>query len=260
MYPRLLYRGVLAALLSALLLALPVPVGRAAGNVPPPNVSPLIVDGDAATEPYPWMASLQVGAGNHFCGAVLVHPRWVATAGHCIQRVTEFQVRIGSVHRSSGGEVANSASFAVLPGDFVLVQLDRAVSATPIPRVPARPAVGSGLRLLGWGQTCASWWGCQPPLPEDLRQLDTTLVDAARCPSGRITPASEICVSNVGGKGACYGDSGGPAIQKVDGRWAVVGLTSRSGVNNIDCATGPAIYTDIVAYEQYIRRYAEGQE
>ncbi|WP_026361562.1 S1 family peptidase [Amycolatopsis nigrescens] len=216
-----------------------------------------IVDGDPASEIYPWMVSLQVGPGNHFCGGVLVSPRWVATAGHCIQRVTEFQLRVGSVNRSSGGEVANSFSFAVLPGDFVLVQMDRAVAAAPIPRVPARPGDGTPVRILGWGQTCASWWGCEPPLPEDLRQLDTALVDTGRCRGGNINDTGEICVSNAGARGACYGDSGGPAIQRVDGRWTVVGLTSRSGVNNVDCATGPAIYTDIVVYEEYIRRYAE---
>jgi secreted trypsin-like serine protease len=77
------------------------------------------------------------------------------------------------------------------------------------------------------------------------------LVSASLCAAGGIT-AGEICVGNVNGTdGACFGDSGSPALQQVTAnRWQVVGGASRETVPF--CGTAPSIYTDLTYYRDWM--------
>ena len=43
-----------------------------------------IVGGSHAMEgEYPWMVEMLFLENEHLCGATLIHPEWVLTAGHC---------------------------------------------------------------------------------------------------------------------------------------------------------------------------------
>lgn len=46
----------------------------------------MVVQGgeDSAEGRFPYMSSLKNGSGKHQCGAVLIHPKWALTAGHCV--------------------------------------------------------------------------------------------------------------------------------------------------------------------------------
>jgi secreted trypsin-like serine protease len=61
-------------------------------------------------------------------------------------------------------------------------------------------------------------------------------------------------VNNPGGtRGACYGDSGGPAVTPGgSGGFLLTGATSRSGGGST-CATAPSIYVDVPAHRAWIR-------
>jgi hypothetical protein len=77
-----------------------------------------------------------------------------------------------------------------------------------------------------------------------------------RMASARVADAkfsrTEVRLDQTQGKGACHGDSGGPAIVFVGGQAHVWGVTSR-GVNDPkdDCSVS-AVYTNAVAYEAWI--------
>jgi secreted trypsin-like serine protease len=207
-----------------------------------------IVGGHNATQTYPFMVSLQSG-GRHFCGGSLISSNWVVTAKHCVSS-TSFQMRIGSLSRTSGGTLVNAARVVRHPSsDIAVVQTDRAVGQAPV-GIAAATSVGQATRIIGWGQTCATP-GCGG-VPTTLQELDSSLVSPTRC--GGISSSIEICVNNPGGnKGACYGDSGGPAITPgTDGTWLLTGATSRSGGGST-CATAPAIYTSVPAHRSWIR-------
>ncbi len=63
---------------------------------------------------------------------------------------------------------------------------------------------------------------------------------------------SEVLLDQTNGKGACHGDSGGPAFIKVNDVFQLWGVTSRgSGTGGNDCS-GYSIYTRIVPYAQWI--------
>jgi hypothetical protein len=78
-----------------------------------------------------------------------------------------------------------------------------------------------------------------------LQERDTTRLPAAACEGGFIGDA-ETCV----GTGACFGDSGGPALRQLSSdhssrrpSWASVGVASRETSEENPCG-GAAVYTD----------------
>jgi secreted trypsin-like serine protease len=213
------------------------------------DVDATIIGGHDATQTYSFMVSLQQAGSRHFCGGSLISSRWVVTAKHCVSS-SGFQMRIGSRLRTSGGTVVGVARIVRHPSsDIALVQTDRAVASAPVAIAPST-SVGQKTRLIGWGQTCPRP-GCGQ-VPNVLQELDTALVADSRC--GGIRGATEICVDNGGGvSGACYGDSGGPALTPgTGGGFLLTGATSRSGGGSV-CATAPSVYVDVPAHRAWIR-------
>jgi hypothetical protein len=87
------------------------------------DVQPYMVGGRDATEPYPWMTSIQIPDANgqvqhNTCGGSLIRPDVVVTAAHCgvHYQVGSTQVRVGSYRWQNGGELANVAKIDVYPG------------------------------------------------------------------------------------------------------------------------------------------------
>ena len=221
------------------------------------DMDAMIVGGHDATEEYSFMASLQQG-GSHGCGASLIKPEWAVTAAHCVQggNPADFTLRIGSKEHASGGEEVGVADvIAHDSGDIALIKLDRAAQSTPIKIAAESGDPGTETRIIGWGQTTPAPGG---DAPATLQELDTSIVDDGKC-TGGIEGATEICTDNPGGtSGACYGDSGGPQIKGTAGNWELIGATSRSGNGDSNCATGPSIYTDVVAFTDWINQNTGG--
>ena len=208
------------------------------------DIGTQVVRGRPATENYPFMVYVSG------CTGTLIKANWAVTAKHCS---TPSSVRVGSVNRTSGGTVVSVIRAVNNPSiDVKLLQLGSSVSYAPAPIPTTSGAVGTATRIIGWGQTCPTR-GCGGA-PVVANELDTSIVADSRCIG--INAAGEICTNNTNGNaGACYGDSGGPQVRMISGRWHVIGATSRSGNNSATCATGPSIYGDLT----YIRSWIDTQ-
>ncbi len=223
------------------------------------SAGPAIVGGGDADQPYPFAVSLHTSTGKLFCAGALIAPAWVVTAAHCAFDKTPpaISVRSGTNDVGQGGEVGQVADIVVNPafstqnpaGDIALLRLATPAKAAPIALATAA-SPGTATRILGWGQTCPKV-NCGD-IPANLQQLDTHIVEGTKCTSG-FDGTAELCTDNPGGKsGACFGDSGGPEIVRDGDHWLLVGVTSRPGNNDPQCATAPSIYTSVVAYAPWI--------
>ena len=251
-------RALLTGLMAATtVLAVPLLPAAAA----PQDVTPLIVGGHDATEDYSWMVSLQQ-QGQHFCGGSLIKPDWVVTAAHCVdgQSPEAINARIGSKDHSNGGTEAKVSKITVHPdygsgngtADIAVIRL-----AAPVDNAPVKLAAEAGQpepsRIIGWGQTTPNQG--DGSIPQTLQELDTKVVDAQQCSAGGIDGNTELCTaSDTPNANACFGDSGGPQIKGTQGNWELIGVTSRLGGTTPQCAQDPSIYTNAVAYTDWINQ------
>jgi snapalysin len=206
-----------------------------------PLVETKVVGGTPASQAYPFLT--YVGG----CTGSLIKANWVVTARHCPSPST---VRVGSTDSGSGGTVASVSRTVNHPAfDVKLLQLSTSVSQTPVVIAAASGPVGTATRIIGWGLTCPTR-GCAAN-PTTAHELDTSIVADSGCTAG-VNATYEICTGNPGNKGACYGDSGGPQVKKVNGVWQLIGATSRAGDGGATCAVTPSIYTDLPALRSWI--------
>jgi secreted trypsin-like serine protease len=240
-------RNLARALLTVTVVAAGLLTPAAAVATPSSDPGVLVVNGQPATENYSFMVYVSG------CTGSLIKANWAVTAKHC---GTPSSVRVGSVDRSSGGTVVSVRRAVNHPRiDVKLLELASSVSHAPAPIPTTSGAVGTATRIIGWGQTCPNR-GCGSA-PRVANELDTSIVTDSRCSS--IDAAYEICTNNTNGNaGACYGDSGGPQVRQVSGRWALIGVTSRAGNNSSTCATAPSIYGDLPSIRTWVNQQVGG--
>lgn len=196
-------------------------------------VYPNIVGGTLAPAgKYPWFAVLLDEDGDDYCGASLIHPQVLLTAGHCIednfkQDQKGLGVIIGDVERDPNNAEKYRTIVKSLRhpdfnnddpnNDFGLLKLNRPVnSITPIAlnSDASIPEDSETLTIMGFGMTREIFGNS----PTQLREVNISVINHALCRtryflSVAIEEETMFCAGELlGGKDSCNGDSGGPAI------------------------------------------------
>ena len=248
--------------------------GGAAPEAPPAR--PHIIGGsDASANEYPFMAAVGFaieGVFTQICGAALIAPRFVLTAGHCSEDVEPEQVRVllGSsdledgtvvevravhIHPAYAGDVTLGNDVAVWelaePVDFDLSP-ELYTLELAAPETAELTAAGALATTLGWGVS-----DNDSALLQEVHVPITSVDDCSAGYPDVESFATQICAGvPEGGIDSCGGDSGGPLIVRDPERqvWVQAGVTSWGD----GCALPgkPGVYARTSALSAWIRETA----
>lgn len=263
-----------AALLAAATLSLAGP-----GHLTPAAADGVVVGGHPVRiSESPWTVALTSRErfgderSGQFCGAVLVGPRTVATAAHCLARETlgthwsnvgDLEAVVGRGDLTGGGgEEIPVSEVRVNPaydsrtneGDFAVLTLARrAMEGEVIPMAAGRGdpeyRPGTGARVYGWGDTTGNGTYATSLHAARVRILEDSECEAAYpgSASGTYRPRTMVCAGlTEGGADACQGDSGGPLV--AGGR--LVGLVSWG--EGCGRPGRPGVYTRVSALAAHV--------
>jgi len=227
---------------------------------------------------YPWQVwfEFKVTRDIYTCGASLIHPKWVLTAGHCIGEVSEVVL---GVHQINSLSETNRQTISVeriilhpnydnysLNNDIALIeltepaQLNQWVTTIPLVTSPADDSLyeaGIESTVTGWGATSDGGSGSNV-----LREVNLPIVSYSTCRGvyGNELTRNMLCAGFAdGGKDACQGDSGGPmVVPDNNGGWKQAGIVSWGD----GCAKPGAygVYTRLSNYEDWIAQYVNLSE
>ncbi|KAF4341936.1 AChain A Fusarium Oxysporum trypsin At Atomic Resolution [Fusarium beomiforme] len=250
----------------ASVVALVAPLAAAA-PAPAPQEVPNIVGGTSASAgEFPFIVSISRNGGP-WCGGALLNADTVLTAAHCVYgyATSGFQIRAGSLSRTSGGVTSRLSSARVHPNygsssstnDVAILKLSTSIPASgsigyaTLAASGSDPAAGAQYTVAGWGAT--SEGGTSTPV--NLLKVTVPVVSRATCrsqySSSAITDSMFCAGLSAGGKDSCQGDSGGPIV---DSSKVLQGVVSWGD----GCArpNKPGVYARIGALRSFIDTYA----
>lgn len=245
-------------------------------------VRPLVVGGtDAADGVHPFQvalverhadADLNDDFQDHFCGGSLVAERFVVTAAHCSDDLTDpslqVQVLVRARKLDGSGERVDVKRVYIHPSywsgtgadyDVAVWELAKPVTGISFARLakvpPSRP--GERLRVTGWGALSDK---NKAEYPVTLQQLDVPFVPTENAHCGNVNSVTPrmFCAGGTG-TDSCYGDSGGPlTIDRGAGYTELVGIVSWGKVCGGE--NSPGVYANVADFSinAFIRNVVAG--
>ena len=178
------------------------------------QAQPRIVGGTAvAVNAYPYLAFT---AGAKLCGATLIWPDILLSAGHCQNYFVDGVLISGVLLSGSDGSYHGvdrvhvhpnyPSDQGTEPSDIMLVKLSTSSNVQPVPLAPnpSLPAEGNSVKILGYGATVAGGYASSTAM-----QADVTVINFAACNNfySTLNETLQFCSAANSGKDSCQGDS-----------------------------------------------------
>jgi len=207
------------------------------------------------------------------------------TAGHCFaptDQPGQFSFKLGVFNQQTDGEngelIVDITEFHIHPqfnqDDVPVYDISLAKLKTPVqftdhispvclPKLNENlPNPGTPIFLTGWGRTINS---NQAPVAPTLKQVSVPMVSKQNCQNflfGQDYSTVIFCVGfPQGGKSACNGDSGGPAVYQDatnNNQWTQIGITSFGlGSREKPCSGVYSAYSRVSTYIEFIQQYVK---
>ncbi|ETN67337.1 serine protease [Anopheles darlingi] len=249
------------------------------------NANPLrrIVNGvEALPGQFPYQVALlsNIGTGTSLCGATVITNNYILTAAHCVVggggAVAQSGTAILGAHNRLNEEETQQrigftqAGVAVHPGydsstirnDIATVRLNSPAQfndrVQPI-RLPAR-ADGRDFAGLegtasGFGRTSDASTATSPVVMFTRNPILSN-ADCNTSWSTALVQDQNVCLSAVGGRSPCNGDSGGPLAVQDGGSSLEVGIASF--VSAAGCASGaPSVWVRVSFFRDWIEQNSD---
>jgi len=204
-----------------------------------------------------------------FCTGILIKKNVVMTAAHC----TDVGADVRSIHivfgnnlmdklekrKVLGGKTTDKwpkltpAELNNLKAEWGDVALFKFDGEAPKGFEPAR-ILGNAAQLKNGMDVVLAGYGLTAmPSSDPMKLMKATV----KLTDAKYT-ASEIQFDQHDGKGACHGDSGGPAFAKINGKLFLIGVTSRSATipGASTCLEG-SVYTSVAAHIDFFIKTAK---
>ncbi|XP_037942536.1 serine protease SP24D-like [Teleopsis dalmanni] len=183
---------------------------------------------DAEVGQFPHQVSLQREDASHTCGGSILNENFILTAAHCVvvgagiepYPPKYFQVRVGSIQRSTGGKLLKikriivNKEYGNFLNDVALLELEEPLVWTdnikPIQMAEEEVPSGEDVIVSGWGRLYTGG-----PIPNRLQWNTLKAITTEECEEAiEFGRDSLICLAHEVDNGVCNGDSGGPATYK----------------------------------------------
>jgi chymotrypsin len=207
------------------------------------------------------------------CGGSLITPSTVLTAAHCVQTAKTVDVILGAHNRQieepcqqrqtvPDSNIRSHPGFSLTtPDDDIALlilekpaKIDKCVQTIDLPTgFKFDKFVGEPGTISGWGQMTDDPYS----VSDTLMSVQQPIISNEACGKRyRATFSSRrICADGSGGKGSCYGDSGGPLAVRRNNRYMVVGIAAF--VLTRGCEKGyPSGYTRVTSFLDWIAKNA----
>lgn len=199
-----------------------------------------------------------------FCTATLIAKNLVVTAGHCtgltkdprnlvvVFSRTPWEAKPEEMRRVLGGKAHDlwpQADVSTVKGVWGDVAVLRFQGSAPEGYQPAA-ILGNPAHLKEDMDVILAGYGMTSMVPE--KHSDDLLKTTVKLSNPKLTDL-ELLFKQHEGRGACHGDSGGPAFVTVNGKLLLAGVTSRAAteMGGATCLEG-SIYTSVAAVKDFL--------
>jgi len=223
-------------------------------------VSQIIGGSNAPLGKFPHHVALKY-EGNFLCGGSIIDKRYVLTAAHCVNGITDAKklvVHAGTIYLNETGDAYQAESVVWNHGfdevglndDVGLIRLNRDIVYTDVVKPVSLAQKDIAVENLpcivsGWGVTSVSG-----STPNALQEIDLKIYSSEKCQrlAWQISD-NHICTLTRAGEGVCYGDSGSALLTK---EGVQIGIASFV----FPCALGkPDMFTKVSNYQDWIKEH-----